>query len=248
VIDLNADVGEGVIAPADERALLATVTSASVSCGAHAGTPAVVADTVAAALAAGVALGAHPSYPDRRGFGRRFVEMSDEALAASLSEQLAIVAGLARQHGARLRYVKPHGALYHRVATDPATARLLASVVAAADVEVVLLAAGAPTSAAVEEAGLRVVGEAFADRAYGPDGTLVPREQEGGVLDDEETVVEQARSIAVSGRVRAVDGTVIALDASSLCLHGDTPGALALARGVRRALEADGITLAPFSS
>jgi UPF0271 protein len=247
VIDLNADVGEGAAAPADERALLATVTSASVSCGAHAGSPEGVADTVAATLAAGVALGAHPSYPDREGFGRRPTTLSSAALAGSLSEQLAFVAGLATAHGGRLRYVKPHGALYHRAGSDPATARLLAAVVADAGVGVLLLAAGAGTAAVVEAAGVRVVGEAFADRAYASDGTLVPRQQEGGVLDDEGAVVDQALSMALSGRVRSVDGRSIEVAAASLCLHGDTPGALSLARSVRRALEAEGVTLAPFS-
>ena len=247
VMDLNADVGEGVGAEADERALLATVTSASVSCGAHAGTPEGVADTVVAALAAGVSLGAHPSYPDRHGFGRRPVDLSDAELRASLVAQVAFVADLARSHGGALRYVKPHGALYHRAVTDAATARLLASVVADAGVGVLLLAAGAATAPVAEETGLRVVGEAFADRAYGADGRLVPREETGSVLHDEATVVGQALSIALSGSVRAVDGTVIELDATSLCLHGDTAGALALARSVRAALEAGGVTLAPFS-
>jgi UPF0271 protein len=247
VVDLNADVGEGAQSPADERALLAVVTSASVSCGAHAGTPEGVAATVAAALAAGVALGAHPGYPDRQGFGRRPVSMSDVELAASLSEQLAFVAGLARSHGGRLRYVKPHGALYHRAGSDVAVARLLASAVSDAGVGVLLLAAGAPAAPAAEECGVMVVGEAFADRVYGPDGALVAREDADGVLHEEEAVVGQARSIVLSRRVRAVDGTVVAVDAASLCLHGDTSGALALARGVRRALEADGVTLAPFA-
>jgi len=247
VIDLNADVGEGAATAADERALLGTVTSASVSCGAHAGTPEGVADIVAAALAAGVSLGAHPSYPDRQGFGRRLIDLSDAELGASLAAQLAFVADLARSHGGALHYVKPHGALYHRAATHAPTARLLASVVADAGVGVLLLAAGAATACVAEEAGLRVVGEAFADRAYGSDGRLVPRAETGSVLHHEAAVVGQALSIALSGRVRTAEGTVVELDAASLCLHGDTPGALALARSVRRALETGGVTLAPFS-
>lgn len=246
VVDLSADVGEEAADPADERALLDTVTSASVSCGAHAGTPEGVAATVEAAVAAGAALGAHPSYPDRDGFGRRVVEMSDRALATSLSEQLAFVAGLAAAHGARLRYVKPHGALYHRTSNDAAVARLVASVVADAGIGVLLLGAGAATAGILHDGGLEVVGEAFADRAYCADGSLVPREQRGAVLQEEAAVVDQALSIVLSGRVRVAGGQEIEVDAASLCLHGDTPAALQLARSVRMALEAEGVALAPF--
>jgi UPF0271 protein len=247
VLDLNADVGEEAADPADERTLLHTVTSASVSCGAHAGTPEGVAATVAAAAAAGVAIGAHPSYPDRAGFGRRAVHLADRELASSLAEQLAFVAGLAAGNGAKVRYVKPHGALYHRAGSDPAVARLLASVVADAGITVLLLGAGAATAEIARHAGLTVVGEAFADRAYLPDGSLAPREEPGAVLEEPGAVVDQALSIALSGQVRSIGGTIVEIDAVSLCLHGDTPGALHLARSVRGALEGSGVALAPFA-
>lgn len=247
VLDLNADVGEGTADLAEERALLDSVTSASVSCGAHAGTPEGVAATIDAVLERGVVLGAHPSYPDRAGFGRRVVEIPDRELAASLSEQLAFVAGLAAARGGEIRYVKPHGALYHRAGSDSAVARVVASVVAEAGVGVVLVGAGAETAPVWRRRGLTVVHEAFADRAYLPDGSLVPRHRDGAVLHDEAAVVDQALSIVLSGQVRAVDGTVVEVEAASLCLHGDTPAALQLARGVRAALEDSGVTLAPFA-
>lgn len=247
-IDLNADVGEDMAAPADEAALLHVVTSASVCCGAHAGTPEGVAATVRAAVVAGAVVGAHPSYPDRAGFGRRSISMGRAELAQSLGEQIAFVSGLARAAGSRVHYVKPHGALYHQVSSDPSTAALVAEVVAGCGIEVLLMAAGATATDEAEAAGVRVVGEAFADRAYRADGTLAPRGDPGAVLVDDGTVVAQALSIVRHGRATAADGTVVEVRADSLCLHGDTAGALALARSVRRALEEDGVVLAPFAA
>jgi 5-oxoprolinase (ATP-hydrolysing) subunit A len=261
-LDLNADVGEQAMSAAREAELLGLVTSASVGCGAHAGTRAGVAASIEAAADAGVVIGVHPSYPDRAGFGRRPLDIDLGVLAESLLEQILTVQELARRAGSPVRFVKPHGALYHRTGHDPKVARMLADVVGRATADgrqagdlapgggglVLLLGAGADMLGLLEALGVTVVTEAFADRAYLPDGTLVPRDQPGAVLTDERRVVDQALSLAVDGRVRAVDGAWVELSASSLCLHGDTPGSLALARRVRRALEEASVSLAPFVS
>ena len=244
-VDLNADVGEGTAPSHAEAALLEEVTSASVSCGAHAGTAAGIEDSVRRAVGAGVVVGAHPSYPDREGFGRRRLDVGDRELAASLAAQIAYVARLAEDAGSAVRYVKAHGALYHDSASDARLARLVATVVRDGGDLAVLLPAGAATAAVFERRGLRAVTEAFADRAYAPDGGLVPRSQPGAVLADESTVVDQALSLAVDGRVRA-RGRWLEVSAGSLCLHGDTPGAAGLARAVRRALTDAEVDVAPF--
>ena len=244
-VDLNADVGEGTTSADAEAALLGAVTSASVCCGGHAGTADGIAETVLAAVAAGVVVGAHPSYPDRAGFGRRRMAVDDGELAASLAAQIAFVAGLADEAGSALRYVKPHGALYHDCADDDGVARLVAAVARDGGDLDVLLPAGASTVAVFERAGVRVVTEAFADRAYGPDGRLRARTEPGAVLEEEQAVVDQALSLVVDGRVRAGAGW-IEVRAASLCLHGDTPGAAGLARAVRRAFADTGVEVAPF--
>lgn len=244
-VDLNADVGEGTTSPAAEGALLGEVTSASVCCGAHAGTADGIADTVRRAVAAGVVVGAHPSYPDRSGFGRRRMAVDHAELAASLAAQIAFVGRLADDAGGALRYVKPHGALYHDCAGDARVARLMASVVRDGGDLDVLLPAGASTLAVFERGGVRAVAEAFADRAYRPDGGLVARPEPGALLEEEQAVVDQALSLAVDGRVRAGRGW-LEVGAASLCLHGDTPGAARLARAVRRALVEADVEVAPF--
>jgi len=246
-VDLNADVGEGT-APVDaEEALLGVVTSASVCCGAHAGTAEGVEETVRRAVAAGVVVGAHPSYPDRDGFGRRRMDVDDAVLASSLAAQVAVVARLAAEAGGAVRYVKAHGALYHDCAGDDRLARLVAGVVRDGGDLAVLLPAGAATMGVFERGGVRVVPEAFADRAYGPDGRLVARSVPGAVLDEEAAVVDQALSLAIDGRVRA-GSRWLEVRAASLCLHGDTPGAAGLAGAVRRALADEQVEVAPFVS
>ena len=245
-VDLNADVGEGTAPAAAESALLGAVTSASVCCGAHAGTAEGIEDTVRRAAAAGVVVGAHPSYPDRAGFGRRRMAVGQAELSSSLAAQVAFVARLAADAGTAVRYVKPHGALYHDCAADDAVARLLASVVRDAGDLAVLLPAGAVTAGRFERAGVAAVTEAFADRAYGPDGGLVPRGDPGAVLHEEAAVVDQALSLVVDGRVRA-GSRWLEVRAASLCLHGDTPGAAALAHAVRQALAGALVEVAPFA-
>ncbi len=243
-IDLNADVGEsyGAWVMGDDEGLLPLVTSANIACGAHAGDSLVMARTVALAARVGVTAGAHPGYPDRDGFGRRDLAMTNEELEASLLAQLGALAAIAGAAGVRLRHVKPHGALYNRAAGDAALAETVAQTVRRFSPELVLVGlAGSVLLDAGRAAGLRVAGEAFADRAYEADGTLRSRRVPGAVHSDPEAVAAQAVSIACDRQVQATDGSMIAVDADTICVHGDTPGAPAMARAVRRALEAAGV-------
>ncbi len=250
-IDLNADVGEGFGSNrlGDDGPLLDLVTSASIACGFHAGDPLTMHATVAAAHARGVAIGAHPGYPDLPGFGRRDLAATAAEIRAYVVYQVGALAGVCRAAGARLRFVKPHGALYNRAATDAAAASAIAEAVAAVDATLVVLAlAGGALVDAARAAGLRAAAEAFADRAYTSAGALAPRSVPGAVLTDPDVVAARALGIVRDGRVRAADGTEITLHADSLCVHGDTPGALALARAVRTRFLGEGIALAPFAS
>jgi lactam utilization protein B len=251
VIDLNADLGEsyGIWRLGDDEALLDVVTSANVACGFHGGDPRVMAATVRAAVERRVAIGAHISYPDLVGFGRRAMEVSPAEMAADAVYQLGALDGVARVAGGRVAYVKPHGALYHRVASDRDHARALLEAMRAYDPGLILLTLPGSSAAQVAgELGMVVVGEAFADRGYLPGGELVPRRQPGALVHEKEAVVERALRLAREGTVVAVDGSVVKVAAGSLCLHGDTPGAAALARAVREGLEEAGVALRPFSS
>jgi len=245
-IDLNADVGEG-LGPwpmGDDAALIPLVTSVNVACGFHAGDPLTIRHTVRFALDAGCAVGAHPGYPDLVGFGRREMELAADELEAAVLYQVAALAGIVRAEGGRLAHVKPHGALYHRASADPAIAGAVARAVAAADPGLRLV--GPPGSALLEagaSAGLLCLAEGFADRAYEADGRLRSRRLPGALLDDPDRAGAQAVSIARDGRVTAVDGAILPLAATTLCIHGDTPGAAAIAAAVRRELAAAGITV-----
>ena len=242
-IDLNADVGEGC----DDRALMPYLTSVNVACGAHAGDERIMAATVALAQRFGVAIGAHPSYPDREHFGRRELAIADDDLAASLTAQLRTLAGVVRAAGARLVHVKPHGALYNRAARDPLLARLVAVTVAAFDPDVCLVGlAGSQSIVAGRKAGLRVAEEAFADRRYAADGTLAPRSVERAVLDDPSDAAEQAAAIVSEGHVVAATGERVRVRADTICIHGDTAGAPSIARAVRERLERAGVLVAPL--
>jgi UPF0271 protein len=246
-IDLNADVGEGFGAwrMGDDEGLSRVVTSVNVACGFHAGDPSVIDRTVALAVRAGVAVGAHPSHFDLRGFGRRTMVVDPAEVEADVVYQVGAVAGFARAHGGRLTHVKPHGALYNQAATDVALATAVARGVARFDAGLVLvgLASSAIMRRAAESQGLRFGGEAFADRRYEADGTLVSRGVAGAVIDDPGEAALQAVRIAQEGEVLARSGATVPLEAQTLCVHGDTPGALALARAVRQALEAAGVTV-----
>ena len=247
-VDLNADVGEADddIGRAVEHGLLAFVTSAHIACGGHAGDDASMRATVQAALHAGVRVGAHPSYPDRAGFGRRPMAMAPSDLAASLAEQIGALIGVAASLDTTVRSVKPHGALYGEAGEDRATFDTLVGVLA--DLcdpgTPLVLPAGSPAVAWARRAGVAVLEEGFADRAYTATGGLVPRQQPGSVYSDPDRAATQAVGLAAAGTAAAVDGTPLALAVDTLCLHGDSPGALDMARAVRHALLGAGIALA----
>ena len=246
-VDLNADLGEafGAYAMGADEAVLAYVSSANVACGFHAGDPTVIDRTVARAVRAGVAVGAHPSHFDLRGFGRREIAADPAEVEADVVYQVGAVAAFARAHGSHLTHVKPHGALYNQAARDEALARAVARGVARFSREVVLvgLAGSAPMRRAAEAEGLRFAAEAFADRAYDAEGRLVPRTRPGALITDPSSAAAKAVRIVCEGRIAAVDGTSVELAADTLCLHGDNPHALEIARAVREALEAAGVTV-----
>lgn len=248
-IDLNADLGEsfGRWRLGDDEALLPLVTSANVACGFHAGDPSTLVRTCAAAAAHGVRIGAQVSYRDLAGFGRRFVDVSAEDLYADVLYQIGALDGVARSVGSRVSYVKPHGALYNAVVHHEQQAAAVIRAVAATCGELPVLGLpGSALLAAAAGAGLRTVPEAFVDRAYTPEGTLVPRSTAGAVLDDAAVVAARAVRMARDGEVAAIDGSVVSLTAESLCVHGDSPGAVAMAGSVREALVAAGFDLTPF--
>jgi UPF0271 protein len=248
-IDLNSDLGEGfgVWRLGDDAALLEIVTSANAACGFHAGDPGIMRSVATGAVRHGVAVGAQVSYRDLAGFGRRRMDVAPAELTDDVLYQLGALEAFCRVAGTRVRYVKPHGALYNTCVVDEAQA---ASVVrAVADYDDTLAVLGLPGSAllrAAEQAGLRGVAEGFADRAYTPEGHLVPRDREGALVTDPDAVVERAVRMATDCAVRAVDGAVLAMPVASLCVHGDTPGAVDLARRVRAGLAGAGVDVRAF--
>ena len=250
-IDLNADVGEafGAWAMGDDAGILAHVSSANVACGFHAGDPQVMDRTVALCARLGVALGAHPGYFDLRGFGRRPQALDPATVEADVLYQVGALAGFARAHGTRLVHVKPHGALYNQASTDEVLAQAVARGIARAGRELVFvgLASSEVMQRAAEAEGLRFAAEAFADRRYELDGSLQSRQVAGAVLTNSQAVAAQGVSIARDGFVIAADGARVPLRADTLCLHGDTPGAVESARVLRAALEAADIGVAPLS-
>lgn len=243
-VDLNADVGEG---SREDETLTPLVSSVNICCGAHAGDEATIRRTVGRAIASGAAIGAHPGYPDREGFGRRPMAMSAEELEASLLEQIRLVMTIAAEAGAAVVHVKPHGALYNGAARDPGLAGSVARAVHAASPELILVGlAGSELLAAGRACGLEVAREAFADRAYEGDGSLRSRELPGAMLGLPAEAAAQAVAICRDRRVAAWDGTKVSIEADTICLHGDTPGAADRARAVRTALEAAGVEVGPL--
>jgi UPF0271 protein len=243
-IDLNADVGEafGPWPMGDDAALIPLLSSANVACGFHAGDPATIERTVRLAAASGVAVGAHPGYPDLAGFGRRDLAMPPAELEAAILYQVAAVAAFARDAGVELRHVKAHGALYNAAAHDEALAAVVARAVRRFSLDVVLVGlAGSALLTAGRAAGLRVAAEAFPDRGYEPDGSLRSRSLPGAVITDSAAIAARAVQMASDGRITTSDGSPITLAADTLCLHGDTPGAVEHARAVRAALAEAGI-------
>jgi UPF0271 protein len=248
-VDLNADAGEsfGTWALGDDAALLSSVTSVNVACGFHAGDPSVIRRTVRLAADAGVRVGAHPGYPDLQGFGRRAMVMTPSEVEDVVLYQVAALLGIARAAGVDLAHVKPHGALYNQAAGDQRLASAIAR--AAASLHTPLMLVGLAGSALIQagiDAGLRVVAEAFADRAYLADGSLAPRHMEGAIIHDPALVAGRAVRIVRDGCVQSLDGkALVPVRADTLCIHGDTPGAPSLARAVRAALEAAGVRVTP---
>ena len=246
-LDLNADVGELPELAGVEEELLAVVSSVNVACGGHAGDAASMERVVRAALARGVAVGAHPSFPDRDGFGRRVLPLPPDALSDSVARQVGALRDVAAACGARLGHVKPHGALYNAAARDRRIAAAIATGVARVAPDVVLVGlAGSEMLAAFVEAGFRAAGEAFADRGYEPDGSLTPRGRPGALKATADEAAAQAISMALRGEVVAVDGSRVPVDARTLCLHSDTPGATAFAREVARRLREAGVEIRPL--
>ncbi|MEV6881495.1 MULTISPECIES: 5-oxoprolinase subunit PxpA [unclassified Streptomyces] len=250
MIDLNADLGEGFgrWTLTDDDALLSVVTSANVACGFHAGDPSVMRRVCDLAAERGVRIGAQVSYRDLAGFGRRAMDVPADELAAEVAYQIGALRVFAEAAGAAVAYVKPHGALYNRTVHDDGQARAVVDGVRLAGGALPVL--GLPGSlllAAAADAGLTGVPEAFADRAYTAQGTLVPRREPGSVVTDADAVVRRAVSFAVRGRVEAVDGTSVAVAARSLCVHGDTPDAARIAARVRAALEEAGVGIGAFA-
>ncbi|MGU3651298.1 LamB/YcsF family protein [Mycolicibacterium sp. A43C] len=249
-VDLNADLGEGfgVWRLGDDDAMLDIVTSANVACGFHAGDPAGLLRVCRAAADRGVRIGAQVGYRDLAGFGRRFIDVDPAELTAEIIYQIGALSALAAAAGSTVSYVKPHGALYNSIVTHEDQAHAVAQAVHAANPALPVLGpAGSMFFDAAEQLGLRTVAEAFADRAYQPDGRLVSRREPGAVLHDATAIAERVHGMVVTGTVTAVDGTDIPVTAESICVHGDSPGAVLTATAVRDRLIAAGVLPAPFS-
>jgi lactam utilization protein B len=250
VVDLNADLGEsyGAWRLGDDEALLSIITSANIACGFHAGDPLTIRRACATAVARGVTIGAQVSYNDLAGFGRREMSVPPAELTAEILYQIAALDGIARAEGGRVGYVKPHGALYNRAVWDAVQAGAVIEAIQAYDRELPLLTLpGSVAAVEASAAGLTVVAEAFADRAYNDDGTLVRRGQPGAVLTDPDAVAERAVGMVTAGTLESVTGRPVRVLTRSVCVHGDTPGAVGLATAVRGALEKAGVRLAPFA-
>lgn len=241
-IDLNADLGEGM---GQDEALLALVSSCNIACGGHAGDAMTMRATLLAARDAGVAAGAHPSYPDKAKFGRKTMEIAPVILGAELMSQVGALVDIGREEGVTLTHVKPHGALYHAAEQDEELARLVAEVTGRRGAQLKLVGPpGSALEAAAASAGVDFVAEGFADRAYRGDGRLVPRSEAGAVIEAPEASAAQALAIAQGEAFTAADGRALNVRAQTICLHGDTPGAVARAQAIRAALEAAGIEVA----
>ena len=250
-IDLNCDLGEATGADAIEhdRRMMDYVTSINVACGAHAGDPDTMRATVRSARDAGVSVGAHPGFADREGFGRRDMELTSEGIENLVLTQVGALAAVAGAEGLRLGHVKPHGALYNMAVRERRVADAIARAVAAFDPALPLVVlSGSLMADAGRDAGLDVVPEVFADRAFDADGSLVSRQRPGAVIHEPERMIERAVRMVRDGSVAAIDGTPLELDGETICVHGDTPGAAHLAMTLREGLEAAGVTVAPMRS
>lgn len=251
-IDLNCDMGEsyGVYTLGRDSEVIRFVTSANIACGFHAGDPRVMSRTVELATAHGVSVGAHPGFPDRLGFGRRQMDCSPDEIRDDVIYQVGALRAFCDVHGVKLQHVKPHGSLYTVAAADESLLRTLAQAIAAVDPKLLLvtLAAGNREYLAQigREEGIQIVFEAFPDRAYTADGALVSRKLPGAVIHDPREAAERAVRMVKEGRVIAIDGSSIPMDAQTLCIHGDTPTSLELARLVRESLTREGVIVEPM--
>ena len=248
-VDLNSDLGEsfGNYTIGLDEAVIAHISSANIACGYHAGDPLVMDKTVAACKAANVAVGAHPGYPDLIGFGRRNLACSPKDAKAYVKYQLGALMAFTRAHGVKFQHCKPHGALYNMAAKDPALARAIAEAVYEVDPDIILL--GLANSCSIEEAkkvGLRVASEVFADRAYQPDGSLVPRSKPGAVIHDKDEAIARTVRMVKEGKVTAITGEEVPLTADSICVHGDNPSAVEFVKNIRAKLIEEGVTIAPL--
>lgn len=249
-IDLNSDLGEGYGAwkMGDDVSMLAIVSSANIACGFHAGDPSGILAVVRQAAKMGVAIGAHVSYPDRVGFGRRYMDIAPAELTADVIYQIGGLQALCAAAGTRVSYVKPHGALYNTIAHDINQGDAVIAAINAIDSSLSLLGlAGAPILKRAAEAGLQTVAEVFADRAYTAAGTLVSRHEPGAVFHDADIVAERMLRLVVEGSITSIDGSVLHLDADSVCVHGDTPGALAMASRLRQVLISERVAVTSFA-
>lgn len=243
-IDLNCDMGEG-FGPwkmGDDAALMEYITSANIAAGFHAGDPTTIRKTVEAALAHGVALGVHPSYPDLQGFGRRSMSMKREDVTDILRYQISAVKGICESLGGHLRHVKPHGALYNDSAKDPVLAQTIAACIKSVDPHIILFGlSGSHSIIEAEKLGLRAASEVFSDRTYHSDGTLTPRSAPNALIRETEAVVAQVMQMIETQTVTAIDGKVFPIRAETICVHGDGPNAVEFTRAIRRHLEVKGI-------
>ena len=275
-IDMNSDMGEsfGRWTLGDDEALLDVVSSANVACGFHAGDPSVMLRTLSYAASRGVMVGAHVAYRDLAGFGRRYVDESPDELKADVMYQIAALEGMARSVGAQVRYVKPHGALYNRIVRDESQAAAVVEAIRSVDASLAILTQpgavvgrlavvgaiiavdpslalltlpGSVVGELATNAGLQVFREAFADRAYNADGTLVSRRLPDAVIADPAEVAARVLRMVCEHEVVAIDGTVVPLNADSVCVHGDSPSAVAMARAVRARLESEGVAIRAFA-
>lgn len=248
-IDLNSDLGEsfGAWTMGDDTAILHLVSSANVACGFHAGSPAGLLSTLRMAKQQGVTIGAHVSYPDLVGFGRRNMDISSDELTADVIYQIGALQGLARAAGTEVRYVKPHGALYNTIAYDERQALAVINAIQSIDAGLPLVGlAGSRVLELAQEKGLRTIAEAFADRAYHTDGSLVSRREAGSVLHDAQHIAERMLQLITQGGVTSIEGEFTPVKADSICVHGDSPGAIEMVRQIRNVLEEKGIAIRTF--
>ena len=249
-IDINSDLGEsfGAWSMGDDAAMLDVVTSANVACGFHAGDPAGILRTLKAAAAKNVTIGAHVAYPDKVGFGRRNMDLASDELTADVIYQIGALQGLAKAAGTCVRYVKPHGALYNTIAHDRRQALAVIEAIRTIDSNLILVAlAGSSLIELARNEGLQCIAEAFADRAYTPQGTLVSRREPGAVLHDPKLVAQRMLRLVEDGTIEAIDGSLTRIQADSICVHGDSPAAVEMARELRRVLEQANMSLQPFA-